>query len=200
MTVRVLRADDPVRRTLEEAGWTVSSRSWAAQLHAADADLPALRARVERVAAVAAVRQLTDDDAAEALLLDERTRHDYPGGPATRHQPLTNESARVTQARIAFGAFGTTSSSDIDARLLAMTYVNLATAGDPAETDFTVVAPEARGRGLAMAVKAASIEWMLTQGVTRFRTGGSSHNAAIIAANRALGYVQDEEWVTLTAP
>lgn len=33
-------------------------------------------------------------------------------------------------------------------------------------------------------------------GVQTFRTGGSDQNPAIIAANAALGYVQDEEWLT----
>jgi hypothetical protein len=35
------------------------------------------------------------------------------------------------------------------------------------------------------------------EGVTQFRTGGSADNLAIIRANDAVGYVQDEEWVTL---
>lgn len=37
-------------------------------------------------------------------------------------------------------------------------------------------------------------------GVRRFRTGGSAENAAILAANTALGYVRDDEWLTLAAP
>lgn len=37
-------------------------------------------------------------------------------------------------------------------------------------------------------------------GLRRFRTGGSAENAAILAANTALGYVRDEEWPSLAAP
>lgn len=63
--------------------------------------------------------------------------------------------------------------------------------------DFTVVAPQYRGMGLATAVKAASVLDLLDAGVTVFRTGGATENRAILASNQALGFVVDEEWVTL---
>lgn len=40
----------------------------------------------------------------------------------------------------------------------------------------------------------------LEVGVEVFRTGGAVENAAILATNRSLGYVIDEEWVTLAPP
>ena len=49
-----------------------------------------------------------------------------------------------------------------------MTFVDLHP--DHAETDFTVVAREWRGRGLGQAIKAASVLALLDGGVTRFRT------------------------------
>ncbi|WIB68909.1 hypothetical protein DEI93_07735 [Curtobacterium sp. MCBD17_035] len=69
--------------------------------------------------------------------------------------------------------------------------------GVEAETHFTVVHRAWRGRGLGIAVKAASVLTLAAEGVTRFRTGGSVDNVAILRANDALGYVRDEEWVTL---
>lgn len=79
-----------------------------------------------------------------------------------------------------------------------MTYVDVGSR--TAEVDFTVVAREHRGRGLATAAKAASVLDLLLGGVTVVRTGGSADNAAILAANTGLGFVVDEEWLTLAPP
>ncbi|GGI41925.1 hypothetical protein GCM10010988_36470 [Cnuibacter physcomitrellae] len=65
------------------------------------------------------------------------------------------------------------------------------------ETDFTVVDAPWRGRGIGAAVKAASVLALLGEGQTRFRTGGDAGNAASLGASLALGYVVDEEWLTL---
>ena len=189
---RVIRADDPRRSSLEARGWTVSARSWAAELEAPAVDRSLLRALIARVAGIVTIRSLGDDDVAGVLALDRLTGHDYPGGLATRHQALTVERARVTVGRVAFGAF------TADHRVVAMTYLDLE--GEKAETDFTVVSSTMRGHGVATAVKAASVDALLDHGIRRFRTGGSSDNAAIIAANQALGYVRDEEWLTLESP
>lgn len=51
--------------------------------------------------------------------------------------------------------------------------------------------------GLATAVEAASVLDLLGRGVTTIRTGGSADNPAIIAANRAVGFLVDEHWVTV---
>ncbi|QCR42241.1 hypothetical protein C1N91_00520 [Curtobacterium sp. SGAir0471] len=79
-----------------------------------------------------------------------------------------------------------------------MTYVEVD--GADAETDFTVVHPTQRGRGIGTALEAWSVLALQREGVRRFRTGGSADNVAIQRADAVLGYVQDEEWVTLTAP
>ncbi len=186
-----MRADSSERVALELGGWHVSARSWGAQLDAADVDRAALRAAIARVAPLATTRSLNEDDVAAVLALDERTLGDYPGGPATRHQALSRARASVNESRYGVGAFSSTG------QLLAMSYLDVDLANATAETDFTVVAPEARARGLGRAVKADAVLTLLARGVRRFRTGGSSENSAIIATNNALGYVRDEEWVTL---
>ncbi|WFR67918.1 hypothetical protein P9139_05935 [Curtobacterium flaccumfaciens] len=76
-----------------------------------------------------------------------------------------------------------------------MTFVDIE--GTKAETQFTVVHRAWRGQGLGIAVKAASVLALAAEGVTQFRTGGSADNLAILRANDAVGYIQDEEWVTL---
>ena len=64
-----------------------------------------------------------------------------------------------------------------------------------------MVARDRRGLGLATAVKAASVLVLVDDdGVAVVRTGGSADNPAILAANDALGFVVDEEWLTLEGP
>ncbi|CAQ02618.1 N-acetyltransferase family protein [Clavibacter sepedonicus] len=191
----IARSDDLRASELRAAGWIVTARSWGAQLDAADADPARLRALVDRVTASAVLRELAPHDVPAILALDAATLADYPGGPATRHAGLTPDSARVPAAgRRGFGAF------DPAGGLLAMTFVDVDPAGRAAETDVTVVDAAHRGRGLGTAVKAASVLALVEAGVAVFRTGGSSENAAIIAAGTALGYRVDEEWLTLEAP
>lgn len=188
----VLRADDPRRPPHEQAGWRVVARSWGARLVAADADRERLRTLAARPGGPVAIRLLTPDDVDAVLALDAATVDAYPGGTATAHHPLTPARATVGRARCAVGAVSRAG------ELVAVTVVDLD--GARAEVDFTVVAAAHRRRGLGTAVKAASVLDLLDRGVAIVRTGGSAENAAILAANRAVGFVVDEEWVTLEAP
>lgn len=188
----MVRSDDPRRAELEAAGWVVLSRSWAAQLTASSVDIVALSRLVARVRRHCDVREIGDADLDSVLALDAATLADYPGGVATQHRPLTTSTARVRPTRRAFGAF------DDAGRVRAVTYVDVDGPGARcAETEFTVVDPELRGLGIGTAVKAASILALLREGVDVFRTGGADENTASLTSNLRLGYLVDEEWVTL---
>lgn len=187
----VVRKDDPRAADLAGRGWVVTARSWAAELSHFDEDaLQTIVARASNGGVTA--REIQGSDLDHVLALDQDTCADYPGGPATAHHPLTPATATVTDIRRAFGAFLP------EGGLVAMTFVDVDEA--TAETDFTVVARDHRGRGLAQAVKAFAVLALSASGVRTFRTGGSDQNPAIIAANAALGYVQDEEWLTYVPP
>ncbi|KTR12709.1 hypothetical protein [Curtobacterium citreum] len=199
--VVVLPADAPRRVELERRGWRVVARSFGAQLDGDAVDRARLRSLVDRAGLT--VRALDDADVDAVLALDAATIGHYPGSVATRHEPFDRERATPSATRRGFGVW---SGDD----LVGMTFVDLLVGDDgaaaglaagsaSAETDVTVVAAGHRGRGIGTAVKAASVLALLDAGVTRFRTGGSADNPAIIAANAALGYVRDEEWVTLEA-
>lgn len=190
-THAVMRAEDPNRAELQARGWRLVARSWAAQLNAAAVDRAHLHRLIRRVEPVGIVRELQAGDAPAVLALDRATIDDYPGGVATTHEPLSFEQATVGSQRRGFGVIG-------DGELMAMTFLDVD--GCHAETDFTVVRQPCRGLGLGAAVKAAAVLALLDDGIGRFRTGGSADNAASLGANRSVGFVIDEEWVTLAPP
>lgn len=186
---RILPADSEDAAALARDGWTVVARSWAAELDVSACDEGRLQALVRRAEATGVVRRLTPGDLDGILALDAATIGDYPGGAATRHAPLTRAAATVGEARRAYGVV------EPDGTVAAVTFVDVD--GPVAEIDFTAVAPARRRRGLATAVKAASVLDLASDGVRRIRTGGSDENVAILAANTRLGFVVDEEWLTL---
>ncbi|GAB3394429.1 hypothetical protein GCM10027568_25040 [Humibacter soli] len=192
----MLRSDDPRVGTLMNEGWRLTARSWGAELDAGGADTDRLANRLRELVARARhhgqLRELGNSDVTAVLALDAATIDDYPGGPATGHAALTQQTAATSETRRAFGAL--TAEND----LAAVTYVDIDLPS--AETDFTVVRRDWRGRGLGTAVKASSVLALLASGVTRFRTGGSSENVASMAANASVGYRIDEEWLTLRHP
>ena len=53
---------------------------------------------------------------------------------------------------------------------------------------FTGTLRDYRGRGLARAVKLASIEWLVANGITQLVTTNDETNAPMLAVNRRLGY------------
>lgn len=192
----VIQADGPHLAQLQREGWVITARSWAAQLKLEHVHPGHLRALTARAAAAGTIRELSPHDAKAVLDLDLdldlATAQDYPGGPATTHVPLTPETAVPTARRRGFGVFGP------DEALVAMTFVDIE--GAAAEIEFTVVSRAARGSGIGTGLKAVSVLNLIDHGVTTFRTGGSSDNDAILRANTTLGFVVDEQWVTLIPP
>lgn len=182
----MLRSDDPERSRLEAAGWRVVAESWGAGLVLDETTRDRLRPLA--VAPGLVVRELDAGDVPAMLALAAATACDYPGDVATQPPPLTAAGAMPSPVRRGFGVLDAS-------RLVAMTLLDVA--GDSAEVDVTVVASTHRGRGLATAVKAASLLRLADDHVRVVRTGGSADNPAIIAANHRLGFVVDERWVTL---
>lgn len=177
---------------MEEEGWVIAGRSWAAQLDSSRVSQAAISALLHHDVPGGELRDVRDADVAAVLALDAATCADYPGGIATRHVPLTETTAKPSPTRGAFGMFTSTGCA------LGVTYLDRD--GTTAETDFTVVSSDWRGRGIGRALKAAAVLTLVDDGVCLFRTGGAMENAPIIAINDALGYVRDEEWLTLVAP
>lgn len=92
----------------------------------------------------------------------------------------------------------------LDAYFLAVmdgTYVGEANLQRPAEGthlyhNVTGVLPAYRGRGIAMALKLATIAYGRAHGYTEIRTWNEVHNTGILAINDRLGFVRKPAWVT----
>lgn len=186
---RVLRSDDPEVERLLAAGWTVVAESWGARLRDPDPDrLGALVQRAE--GAGYDVRPLTAGELPAVADLEALTAPDYPLTPATDVPERTLVRLRAMDARFV----GAWRGRD----LAAVTAVE--PGGDLVETAFTSVHPDHRRRGLAAAVKAASVLLLLPTGARVFGTGGAAVNAGSLAMNAAVGYVVEERWLSLRPP
>jgi GNAT superfamily N-acetyltransferase len=183
----IVQEGDPRCAELEAAGYRVVAESWAVRLFEPDREL--LESAVRRVTAGGlTLRELGPESAAELHALEKRNEADYPDTPATHR--VVGDLAKVAglwpEHRV-FGAFDGN-------RLVGATVIREKDGfGD---TAFTSVLATHRRRGVAQAVKAASILAFLDIGITRFSTGGAAANQASLQANQSLGYQLTEHWRT----
>lgn len=192
----VLEASDPRVDSLIAAGHRIVGESWGARLRVTDPDALA-PARLALAAARAqgfTVRELDAEWTDAIAALDALSAPDYPVTPATPppHLPPSRVAEMLGQGARFFGAI------DREGNLVAITAVSARE--DRVETEFTSVHPHWRRRGLAVAVKGASLLALVRDGATVFGTGGAQLNAGSIAMNERLGYELKERWLSLAPP
>ena len=66
--------------------------------------------------------------------------------------------------------------------------------------DMTAVRPRYRGRGVASALKRATIAWAIDHGLEELRTGNDEDNAPMRAVNAALGYRPGPDYLCMQGP
>jgi len=183
----IVQEGDPRCAELEAAGYHVVAESWAVRLHDPDREL--LDSAVRRATAGGiTVRELGPESASVLYALETTNEGDYPYTPATHRVvgDLDNVRALWPSHRV-FGAFDGN-------RLVGATVIREKDGfGD---TAFTSVLSTHRRRGVAQAVKAASILALLDIGIHDFSTGGAAANQASLQANESLGYKLTERWRT----
>ena len=193
--IQVVQLNDPCLQHLIEAGYVVVGESWGARLRLSDPpDLTVLNAAV--VAAMDQgflIEELDTSWAPQVTALEAVNHADYPITPATS-VPHRDESDVRELWRSGCRLFGAIN----DGQLVAVSTIRLTTAR--AETEFTSVHRSCRRRGLAVAVKAASITALANDGVRIFGTGDAQINAGSIRMNEHLGYAVEERWLSLTTP
>ena len=88
----------------------------------------------------------------------------------------------------------------VDGRLVGVTFVTARPGRlDATNTFFTGVHPDARGRGIAGALKAAQALDLADHGVKAIYTQNMAGNEPILAANRSLGFRRDSGYVEVVA-
>ncbi|WP_406049343.1 hypothetical protein [Kribbella sp. NBC_00889] len=183
----IVQEGDPRCAELEAAGYRVVAESWAVRLHDPDREL--LESAVRRATAGGlSIRELGPESAELLHALEKSNESDYPYTPATHRVvgDLATVRALWPEHRV-FGAFD-------GSRLVGATAIRSHEGfGD---TRFTSVLSTHRRRGVAQAVKAASILAFLDVGITRFSTGGAAANVGSLRANESLGYTVTERWRT----
>ena len=193
--IQVVQLNDPCLQHLTEAGYIVVGESWGARLRLSDPpDLTVLNAAV--VAATGQgflIEELDASWAPQVTALEALNHADYPYTPATA-APHRDESDVRELWRSGCRLFGAINGG----QLVAVSTIWLTTAR--AETEFTSVHRSCRRRGLAVAVKAASIMALANDGIRIFGTGDAQINAGSIRMNEHLGYAIEERWLSLTMP
>ncbi|MDO4239753.1 DUF952 domain-containing protein [Micrococcus sp.] len=197
---RVLREDTVEAASLQDAGWTVRSRSWGARLHlAGDADLTPYRDLVTAVEALGVqVRVLEAADLDSLRALDAEAAPRFPRTDGSFHTPLPEDlEARIAgEDGIAVGAFA-------DADLIGFTLLNRVEDGRGAErwdVDRTAVTQRRGSQGVGKAVKAASVLVTHAAGGRVWGTGGAEVNTAALRMNEALGFELEPLWLALVPP
>ncbi len=71
---------------------------------------------------------------------------------------------------------------------------------DVAWHDMTAVLPSHRGRGIAVALKQATVRWAIEQGMRALETGNDEENAPMRAVNARLGYAPIPDLLAMTGP
>jgi GNAT superfamily N-acetyltransferase len=180
---------------LTQSGYVVVGESWGARLRLSDPpDLARLNTAVVAATEQAfLIHELDARWAPQVTALEALNYADYPYTPATE-VPHRDESDVLELWRSGCRIFGAIDGG----QLVAVSVIRLTTARG--ETEFTSVDPSYRRRGLAMAVKAASILALADDGVRIFGTGGAQVNTGSIRMNEHLGYAIEERWLSLTMP
>lgn len=194
-SARILRQDDPEHAELLAQGWTVTATSWGARLDlTAGSDLSVYDRAVSAARRAGyEVREVRARETSALVDLDALVAPDFPDTPASHHEPLPlNLAGRIARGQWrAFGAWW-------QGRIVAFTI--LYRFEGRWEVDRTAVEASHRRRGLASAVKSASILTTYAEGARRWGTGGAMANAGSLAVNRGLGFLLEPSWHTLLPP
>jgi hypothetical protein len=178
---KIVRSGDPHLEHLTQAGYVVVGESWGARLRLSDPpNLLALNtAVVEATGQGFLIQELDASWAPQVTALEALNHGDYPYTPATS-VPHREESDFLELWRCGRRFFGASNAG----QLVAVSVIGVI--AGRAETEFTSVHRSYRRRGLAVAVKAASILALADDGIRTFGTGGAQVDSGSIRMNDRL--------------
>jgi len=132
------------------------------------------------------LRPVHELDPRELHLVDKEATRDIPAVEQVSVIPYDEWRAFVWNNPLFSreGSFGAV----VDGRVVAESLILASPEAGRAFSMFTGTLRPYRGRGLARAVKLASIHWAAASGITQLVTTNDETNAAMLAVNRRLGY------------
>jgi RimJ/RimL family protein N-acetyltransferase len=136
--------------------------------------------------ASAEIKPARDLDPHELHRVDEEATRDMPSLEAIESIPYDEWLAFVWDNPL-FTRDGSVGAV-VDGRVAAVSLLLANVEAGRALSMFTGTSCAYRGRGLALAVKAASAAWAADHGITQMITTNDERNAAMLAVNKRLGY------------
>jgi len=167
-------------------GYAVERRAYQSFLKVADVDLELLARPDPPGLAVTTVAALGEPGRRTLWDLHERTAPDMPGARIATRRPYP-EFEQAVLARRWFrddGAFVAT----VDGAPAGLAIVGFYPETNSLNHTFTGVLAEFRGRGVASALKRATIRFARTIGADFLRAGNDTANAPMLAINERYGY------------
>jgi len=190
-------------RFLTKRGFREVKRDWESRLFVEGFDFArfaAAEARVAkqgiRIATLAEEMQRDSSALRKAFELNEDCRMDIPSvDPPTRHTLEEFRREDIDAPSALLDAFFV--AIDKDGRYLGVSNL-FRSLDDPAFLwqGITGVRREARGKGIAMALKLLTVRYAIDKGVEHIKTWNDVHNRAMLAINEAMGFVKQPAWIS----
>lgn len=190
-------------RFLTKRGFREVKRDWESRLFVKGFDFARFAKADERVAkqgvriTTLAYEMQRDSGALEkAFEMNEDCRMDVPSvDPPTRHTFEEFRRDEVDAPNALLDAFFM--AIDKDGRYLGLSNM-FRSLDDPTFLwqGLTGVRRDARGRGVAMALKLRTVRYALDKGVEHIKTWNDVHNRPMLSINEAMGFVKQPAWIS----
>jgi GNAT superfamily N-acetyltransferase len=183
-------------RFLERAGFHENDREWQSTLDLARTDSVGLQELIDRIASgsvrimsVAALSEERRDWKSELYRLYTDVEADVPTQFPLVKMSFEDFKGLVLGRQLVADGFLIAMDGE---RMVGLTEPHLVD-DDPTAIaqEMTGVRSDHRGRGIATALKAATVTWAKQNGFTSIRTNNAQSNAPMLAVNTRLGFEQD---------
>jgi GNAT superfamily N-acetyltransferase len=190
-------------RFLTKRGFKEVKRDWESRLFVSGFDFARFASAPDRVAkqgirVTSLAEELQRDPEAlqKAFELNEDCRMDVPSvDPPTRHTFEEFRRDDIDAPNALLEAFYI--AIDKDGRYLGLSNLFLSL-DDPTFIwqGITGVRREARGRGIAMALKLRTVEYAISRGIEHIKTWNDVNNKPMLSINEAMGFAKQPAWIS----